>query len=437
MNTNVVNIKNHFVNLMQQDFFMRKTLINTITNNSIRFLALMSIPLNIIVYMALRESEYLIPRFVVPFLSLIIIVFAVFNQKFSFKTKIQVLRLIFFSGAIFTLLLGLLDMASLWFILTIIYTLFVSQKKEALYLFLAGFLLIAITGFLLVTKISFIPLKYNFEKCHYACVITRVIHYLMIGSLIYYIIRSFIQEINQNIEELKEKAAELQNANQQLKNEMEAKKEIQKKMLEAVILTEERERKRIAADLHDGLGPVLSSVNLYYQAYIDENDKQKKSEIELKLKKIIKNAIDDISKISHNISPNILEDNGLIIALENFINQLSIKKDLEISFTYDNIQRFDIKKELVLYRAVTELINNSLKYAKARLISIHIKKIQGFLVINYADDGIGFDKEKVLRKSTGNGLTNIRNRMQSLEGIFSFESSENQGFQASLQMPCH
>jgi len=413
---------------------MKRDLINAITDKSILFLAFMSIPLNIIVFLALKESEYLAPRFVVPVFSVLVILLAVFRKKIDYQIKIWTLNIIFFSGAVFTLLLGLLDMASLWFVLTIIYTLFISKKNEAAYVFITGLILMIITGFLLVSKISFVPLKYNFENCHYACVITRIIHYIMVGYLIYYIIGSFIREIRQNIAELKRKALDLERANANLQAEMDEKKKMQKQLLETSIITEERERKRIAADLHDGLGPVLSSVNLYYQAYIDEKNPEKKIQIEKKLKAIINDAVSEVSRISHNISPHILENNGLIVALEDFTGQINIKKNFSIELNYKNIQRFDIKKELAVYRSVIELINNTIKYAQAGWVKINIRINKNFLQVDYTDNGNGFDK-KILKNHKGTGLKNIKNRLQSLEGIFTFNTSPGKGFQAVLKVP--
>jgi len=414
---------------------MKKELINNITGNTILFLAVMSVPLNIIVYIALKQSEYVWPRFVLPFFSLIIILFALLKNKIPFNTKIWTLTGIFFLGAVFTLLLGLLDMASLWFVLTMIYMLFITQKKQVLYVFLAALLLMILTGYLLIFGNSFIPLKYSFDKSCYPCVITRIIHFIIVGSIVYYIISSFIKEIKQNISILNQRAEDLKIANESLQNEMKEKRKIQQQLLDTIILTEEKERKRIAAELHDGLGPVLSSVNLYYQAYIDEKNETEKQRIKNKLKKIIDDAVEEVSRISHNISPVILENSGLVIALEDFINRLSVKKDLSIDLQYDPINRFDIKKELVVYRALTELINNSLKHAKAGFITIKMQIVKGFLKIYYADDGVGFDVGNQSFDSKGIGLINIKNRMQSLEGFFSFDSELNNGFQALIKVP--
>ena len=435
MNKKTFHLKNHFVSLVNNDdSFMKRDLINTITDKSILYIAIMTIPLNVIIYLALMESEYMMPRFVVPLFSLTVIIMAIFRKHINYSLKIWILSIIFFLSAVFALLLGLLDMASLWFVVTMIYILFVSKKYEALYVFIAGLILMMIAGYLLITKISFIPLKYNFENCHYACVITRIIHYIMVGYLLYYIIGSFMEEITQNINELNKRASDLETVNKSLQKEMKEKKAAQQLALETSIITEERERKRIAADLHDGLGPVLSSINLYYQAYIDEKNPEKKVEIEKKLKTIIGDAVSEISRISHNISPSILENNGLVIALENFINQININKNFSVNFSYQDIQRFDIKKELAMYRAITELINNTIKHAKASIVNIKIYISNGFLQVNYSDNGKGFNKKSLI-KHKGIGLQNIKTRLQSLGGTFSFNTSKNNGFQAVLIIP--
>jgi len=107
---------------------------------------------------------------------------------------------------------------------------------------------------------------------------------------------------------------------------------------------------------------------------------------------------------------------------------------LEISFEYDEVERFDIKKELSLYRAVTELINNTIKHAKASLIHIQITVEEGNIIINYCDNGQGMDQTK-LQQSTGIGLKNIANRMQSLGGSFVFISKDGKAFRARLILP--
>ena len=429
-------ISNLFVNLnaSHSKFFMKHSLIQRITDNSLIFLSVMAVPLNIILYIVFKERGQHFEIFVTPFLSLFVLGFTFFRSRIPLQIKVKVLNVIFLSGGVFAVLMGLLDLGSLWFMLSIIYTLFILRRRVALFIFFSALGFMMIAGYMLATQSGFIPLGPIFENCYYPCVVTRILHFIIVGFLIYYIIGSFLKEINENMLVLNQQANDLQMVNENLKKESEAKQKIQAELIDAIILTEERERKRIARDLHDGLGPVLSSVHLYYQAYIDAKSEEEKAKIEVKLKQNIKNAMHDVSKISHNISPEIIENNGLIVGLNNFINEIGVKKDLEISFEYDEVERFDIKKELSLYRAVTELINNTIKHAKASLIHIQITVEEGNIIINYCDNGQGMDQTK-LQQSTGIGLKNIANRMQSLGGSFVFISKDGKAFRARLILP--
>jgi len=210
---------------------------------------------------------------------------------------------------------------------------------------------------------------------------------------------------------------------------------VKQKLIEAVIETEEKERRRIASDLHDGLGPLLSASKLYFQAYIDAKDIVGKNDIETKLKYIIENAIADTSRISHNISPHILENYGLIIALENFISDISISKNIKFDISFEKLERFDMKTELTIYRTISELINNTIKHAKARLISIKIFVSVDMLNIIYEDNGIGFSVKEKINAKTGIGLANIENRISFFKGNVIFESHANKGMKAIIKIP--
>ncbi len=210
---------------------------------------------------------------------------------------------------------------------------------------------------------------------------------------------------------------------------------IRQKLIEAVIQTEEKERKRIASDLHDGLGPLLSAAKLYFQAYVDATDAESKNAIESKLYDIIDSAIDDSSRISHNISPLILEKYGLKSALENFISEVNISKNIKIELSVEKINRFDLKAELTVYRTLLELIHNTLKHAKASLISIKIFISKDMLNVLYEDNGIGFSANEKMHAKEGMGLKNIRNRIHSLEGNVVFDSRQNEGMKVSISIP--
>ncbi|MEI7590773.1 MAG: histidine kinase, partial [Deltaproteobacteria bacterium] len=336
-------------------------LIDKITNNSIVFIAVLGIPINIITYFALRESQYHFPRYIPPLLGLVSMIAVFFRGKIPLKPKIFGFIAILFITGCYTLLLGLIDMASLWFALAIVYALFISEKKEALILFAMSFLAVLIAGILMMTKISFIPLNYQFESCQFACVSVRILDFLMIGSLIYYILDNFYREIRKNLDDLRKRSNDLESVNRALEREGLEKKIAQQKLLEAVILTEEEERKRLAADLHDGLGPVLAAIKLFFQAYLDAGDPVSRLPIKNRLEAVIDTAIQDVSRIAHNISPHILEQFGFVKALETFTNTLAASQAVGFTTDLGHIGRFDLKRELTLYRTLTELIHNTLK----------------------------------------------------------------------------
>jgi signal transduction histidine kinase len=211
------------------------------------------------------------------------------------------------------------------------------------------------------------------------------------------------------------------------------KKEASKqKLIEAVVETENNERKRIARDLHDGLGPVLSAINHYFQAYLDAKEPDKEA-IRIRLQQVITEAIEEVSRISHNISPHVLENHGLITALNNFIAPISNNDKIKISFHADFTERFDNKKELTVYRCITELINNTLKHAGATKILLHIYYKDKMLHVDYSDNGQGFDLNR--GRSDGMGLYNIKNRVESFGGNLIIESSNKKGIKTLIELP--
>jgi signal transduction histidine kinase len=411
-----------------------KRIVELIIDRNVIFTALLTIPLNYIVYMSLETSNMMWTKISISGLSVLIFMVSFLKKRISLKYKYRILGVSFMLIPIILLRSKLLDVSIFWFAVSTTYFMYVINNQKIRYIIGVAISVFVILATITLSDNDFIP-KTSISSCYKQCMIARFIKYIIVGVLVFHIFSDFMSEIGINMKKLKVQADDLKIINETLKNEIIEKKKIQHKALGEIILAEEKERKRIAADLHDGIGPVMSSINLYYQAYIDEKNPEKKIKIEKRLKNIIDAAISDVSKISHNISPNILENNGLIFALDNFINQIGIQKKLNIIFNYDKIFRFDIKKELTVYRAVTELINNTLKYANASEIIININTNEKQLIVDYYDNGIGFDKEKTKIKQSGIGLYNINNRMTSLQGRFGYETSKNNGFQAKLVMP--
>ncbi|MDR1761213.1 MAG: histidine kinase [Bacteroidales bacterium] len=204
-------------------------------------------------------------------------------------------------------------------------------------------------------------------------------------------------------------------------------KENESLVFSAIIRTEERERKLFAKELHDGLGPVLSSIKMILSALNQSIEHEENKEIIQKTNFVIDEAIITLKEISNKLSPHILSNFGLEKALKLFLDTLRYNKHLSIDFQ-SNIadKRFDSSVETVLYRVVCELVSNTIHHAQAQHIVIDIQYSNHSLQIHYTDDGIGF------KIDTGNyngmGLSNIQSRIKSIHGTIEFESHKNKGF---------
>jgi signal transduction histidine kinase len=209
-------------------------------------------------------------------------------------------------------------------------------------------------------------------------------------------------------------------------------RDLKQKLIEAVVETENNERRRIARDLHDGLGPVISAINHYFQAFLDAKPENRDA-IRDRLQVVISEAIDEVSRISHNISPHVLEKHGLMTALNNLLSPLMANEKYEILFTSGFDERLDPKIELTVYRCITELINNTLKHAEATRISLDIGHSEGKLAIRYSDNGKGFTA--VPGKRVGQGIPNITNRVESFGGTLSLVSTPNAGISVEIIIP--
>lgn len=205
--------------------------------------------------------------------------------------------------------------------------------------------------------------------------------------------------------------------------------ETERKVLNAVIETEETERKRFAKDLHDSIGPLLSSINLYLSALKQTDEKEKKQDIIKVSREAVNEALVSIKEISNNLSPHILSDFGLEKAIASFAQKLQISESINISFHAENLdERLNEQVEVVIYRVVTELINNTIKHAQAKNIEINLAREGHELKLIYIDDGVGFDLRKLESDQTsGMGLYNILSRVRSLNGTHKMKSNPVNG----------
>ncbi len=211
-------------------------------------------------------------------------------------------------------------------------------------------------------------------------------------------------------------------------------KELHLKVLNAVIQTEEKERRRFAQDLHDGLGPLLSTLKLYSNSILTARDAESKKLAVDRSLEIIDEAIVGIREIANNISPNILRDFGLDVAVKSYVSKFNDTKRINIYFRSDLKTRFNTNIEGSLFRIIIELINNTIKHAYANNVTIELIQKDGELILRYSDDGIGFNLKSVLEKSAGHGLQNIIHRAESINGDIRIDTGLDKGLNLQITL---
>ncbi len=211
----------------------------------------------------------------------------------------------------------------------------------------------------------------------------------------------------------------------------------EKELLAVTVNVEERERNRFSSELHDGMGPLLSTIKLYFQWLSENDDDQKKLLITEKGNQCIEAAIQTARELSRGLSSQLLLKSGFVLAIVDFTKRINETGKISVDFKTNTNVRFDKFLEITLYRITTELLKNTLTYANATKVEIDFKfdVSQKRINLKYSDNGVGFDYEKVKDANSGLGLMNIHQRVQILKGKINIESELGQGMVASFQFP--
>ncbi|MVT08232.1 sensor histidine kinase [Chitinophaga sp. ysch24] len=209
--------------------------------------------------------------------------------------------------------------------------------------------------------------------------------------------------------------------------------QLQRERIVAEITILENERKRIAADLHDSIGPLLSTIKLNLHS-IGVTDPQDKLLID-RSSGYIDEVIRGLRQISHNLLPATLERKGLTEALREFIRQLSAKESLEIKFNTSGQINIPPEKEIHVFRIIQEIAHNTLKHAKATQLQIVLTRESGFFLVLVKENGIGFDVKKARMESSGLGMKSLAIRTDILNGSLSIDSTPGQGTNYFVKIP--
>lgn len=204
----------------------------------------------------------------------------------------------------------------------------------------------------------------------------------------------------------------------------------QKELMDAVILTKEKEQKRIAQELHDGIGSALTALKVgLIQTELSPEEKQWIGDS-------IKAIGNDVRRISNELMPSILEDMGLKIAMGKLTENIEIASNIKITVINTNEEGFSLEpqEELAIYRVIQEILNNIVKYANATSVVIRETHTTGKYLLEISDDGDGFSPtQSDLSKVGSLGLKNIKSRVQQIKGTIDYQKLEPKGTKVIIE----
>jgi signal transduction histidine kinase len=205
----------------------------------------------------------------------------------------------------------------------------------------------------------------------------------------------------------------------------------QKKLLQAVIENQEAERKRIAYDLHDEIGALLSTSRLYFDQLSPGRAEEQLKAVSAKINSLFDHMMTNIRRISHDLRPVVLENMGLVEAIEDVSYKLT-EAGVEFFFTHCLTFKMTRESELILYRIFQELVTNTLKHARASRIDFLLEVKGDQLYFDYRDNGVGFSPSN---NADGLGLKSIESRLSLLGASMQRENAgEGVRFTAHLNL---
>ena len=213
------------------------------------------------------------------------------------------------------------------------------------------------------------------------------------------------------------------------------KERTEKVMMDALLSGQEKERHRIAADLHDSIQPLLSTIKRKvesFSAYTKELPKEKKNEY-LQISKLLNQALVEIKAISYNLVPPTLKEFGLINTLQDLCENMDLAGKATVQFISTNTSNgFGRELEIGLYRIAQELLTNSLKHSEADHIILQLIGHDNSVMLIVEDDGIGFDNNT---RKAGLGMKNIESRVKALDGRLDIDATKGKGCTIIVEIP--
>jgi PAS domain S-box-containing protein len=201
------------------------------------------------------------------------------------------------------------------------------------------------------------------------------------------------------------------------------KKNQEQQLLSTIIATEEKERKRLAYDIHDSLGQELNAIQMYLSSlsHLSSSENQFKKTFE-ECKVMLDSSINTARNLSFELMPKSLEDGSLCSALEELISRLEGICTFDFDFEFTSV--IVNEKQVAIYRVAQEFINNSLKYAMPCRVKMSAKEKGDAIVFIIEDNGSGFEMDKNIN---GNGIHNIKTRLKAINAEYIYTSCPDKG----------
>lgn len=203
--------------------------------------------------------------------------------------------------------------------------------------------------------------------------------------------------------------------------------------IKAEIDTLENERKKMAGDFHDDIGPMLSAIKLQIN-HLDPEDAADKFLLD-KTGTQIDDLIQRFRELCYNLLPNTLVRKGLVKALEEFVLRTKELHPLHIQLACEGDIKLNADAGLNLYRMLSEIIHNTIKHSKAANLSIHLQGTPSSLVVQTRDDGIGFNYQHMQQNNNGLGLLSMHSRATLLNGQLEINTAPGKGTSYTITIP--
>ncbi|WP_299130957.1 sensor histidine kinase [uncultured Winogradskyella sp.] len=202
--------------------------------------------------------------------------------------------------------------------------------------------------------------------------------------------------------------------------------------IDAMIAGQEKERQRIANDLHDDLGGLMANVKLHFNALQDKDS----PELFDKTNTLIEEAYQKVRSVAHAKNSGVIAKQGLLKAVENMADKISASNKIQIDVLDHGLDnRIENSLELTLFRIIQELITNVIKHAEATEATIHLTNHDDAINIMVEDNGKGFNPSQITKIKSGMGISSIDKRVEHLDGKLTIESEKNKGTTVIIDIP--